>query len=259
MSRPRWMYGVEGQTPGARLLLALLWSWADLGARTAFVWPSVATLTEMLGQTERSTRRQLESLTKAKLIRREKRQQEHGETLGWVLSTPYTVPEATRKRTEASGRAGQDADRGVREHDQTTDPGVTQTGPTRHSNLTETSVIRRSDGAIDGTSNGAMGLASALLNELYYLAPGGCRRHNRIDLDGIAAAIQAVGKDQVLEVAGWVARRIAAGTDKPEAWSMLFAKGGAIFNIRLSEMAAGAPGRSDPDDIPLYTGRGAAS
>ena len=138
MSRPRWIYGVHGLTSGEKLCLALLWTYAPYGAATAFVWPSVARLTELLGQHERTTRRQLEALTRAGLLDRSRRETDGGDTEGWTLCTPGTY--AISADMHASGTDAHHSDTHVREPDnpETRTPlepgtGATQSGRPRPS------------------------------------------------------------------------------------------------------------------------------
>lgn len=55
---------------GARLLLVLLWTYAAPDDEHAFVWPTIATLAEVLGVPERTVYRRLATLRRAGLVRR---------------------------------------------------------------------------------------------------------------------------------------------------------------------------------------------
>lgn len=74
----------------ARLLLVLLWTWADSRDPHAFVFPSVALLAGYLRCTTRSVRRSLQTLREAELITpaRQIRQWRNGDhtVCGWMLA-----------------------------------------------------------------------------------------------------------------------------------------------------------------------------
>lgn len=86
MTPPDTTYGAPVPA-GSRLLLCLLWRWLRAPDRSdPFVFPAVETLSRMLGQTSRATRKQLEHLRGAGLIVEQVRPHEGGLRRGWVLT-----------------------------------------------------------------------------------------------------------------------------------------------------------------------------
>ncbi len=105
MQMPRDLYSAP-VSPGARLVLALLWSYARPDDR--FVWPAMSTLAGLTGFDPRSLRRIVNELAAAGLLVRGKEAREGGARRGFVLLGERTdgSPKADRSVPRTDGSPG---------------------------------------------------------------------------------------------------------------------------------------------------------
>lgn len=110
MDAPKSLYAASQLSPMARLLGALLWTYAnrDDGGEP-FVWPLASRLALEMATTERTIRRASLELEEAGFARKDTREKYGRPTLGWLLTSGQTDPQVGQKdprrgQTDPGGR-----------------------------------------------------------------------------------------------------------------------------------------------------------